>query len=63
MIYEFECNQCHKVIEEQYKMDECPKEILCTFCGGTFKKIMSVPSKPKPIFYQATIKEDKPTEE
>lgn len=51
MIYEFECSNCKKVIEtDEFSMSNCPKTIKCE-CGSDARKIISIPSKPKPIFY------------
>ena len=55
MLYEFECMSCGEVIEIQCKIAERPTELKCEKCGGVAKKIMSCPSKPKPIYYMTDL--------
>jgi putative FmdB family regulatory protein len=42
-LYTFECNNCGKRQDFYYKIDDCPKEMLCKICGlGTAHKILAV---------------------
>lgn len=52
MIYEMECLNCKEITEFWCKISERPDEIDCPVCNnGKAKRIVSIPSKPKPIFY------------
>jgi len=41
-LYEFECDECKKVFEQFYKMDECPVWMDCPDrdCEGAAKKVL-----------------------
>jgi putative FmdB family regulatory protein len=42
-VYEYECNDCHKVFEVQQKMADNPLTV-CPECEGDLKKLMSMSS-------------------
>ncbi len=42
-VYEYECNECHKVFEIQQKMADKPLT-SCPECEGEIKKLMSMSS-------------------
>jgi putative FmdB family regulatory protein len=42
-VYEYECNDCHKVFEIQQKMSDAPLTV-CPECEGAVKKLMSMSS-------------------
>ncbi len=42
-VYEYECNDCHKVFEVQQKMADDPLTV-CPECEGDLKKLMSMSS-------------------
>lgn len=39
--YEYECEKCFQVVEEFFKVEDFPQEIVCPVCAGTAKKIIS----------------------
>lgn len=42
-VYEYECNDCHKVFEVQQKISDAPLSV-CPECDGSVKKLMSMSS-------------------
>jgi putative FmdB family regulatory protein len=42
-VYEYECNDCHKVFEVQQRMADKPLSV-CPECEGELKKLMSMSS-------------------
>lgn len=44
-IREYECQKCHTIVELLLRASE-PEPSACE-CGGSFKKIFSLPARPK----------------
>jgi putative FmdB family regulatory protein len=40
-IYEYECTQCKKIVEELQKVSNGKNEKVCPICFGKMKKIIS----------------------
>jgi len=48
-IYTYECNNCHKLIEEYRKVNDYNKQKPCQ-CGGTLQFTIAPPAKPVNIY-------------
>ena len=39
MLYDFECEKCHKKTEQNFRMADVPRTVKCDKCGGTAKRV------------------------
>lgn len=43
ILYQYQCQQCNKISEHLFNMDDCPVTAQCPFCQKTARKIISIP--------------------
>jgi putative FmdB family regulatory protein len=39
ILYDFQCQNCNKITEKLFKLNEVPQKVICQYCGGQAKKV------------------------
>lgn len=43
-LYSYECQECGKGMDKAFPMEDCPREVECTYCRSKAKKVITLGS-------------------